>query len=181
MIIRKQRLRRRGRSRNTQIRRKIADRRINFMADCTHHRQTACRNRARKDFFIETPEIFHAPAAARNQQDVCATVAVEELDSLRKKHLRPLSLHRRGENADAQRRKPLKCNFDEILHRRSIGRSDDADAARNERQTLLAGGIEKPFRRKTFLHCFKLFLKRPGSERFQVAQSQLAFAARSIK
>ena len=59
-----------GRRGRAQIRDKIGDGEIGFVADACDHRNFRSENRAGDNFFVERPQIFQRAAAAREDQHV---------------------------------------------------------------------------------------------------------------
>src|SRR6185437_5691508 len=122
--------RRGGRSGRAQIGHKIRDGEIGFVSYAGDYRHSRSGNRASDNLFVEGPKVFERAAAAGDDHDVGKFGAIEIAKAANDIGGRSFALHFRGIELDVNIREAALEDAENIANRRSGGRGDDADAAR---------------------------------------------------
>ena len=123
----------------------IGDGEIGFVAYAGDHRDFGGGDCAGDDFFVEGPEIFEGATATGDDQDVNRLLAVEELDGADDFRGGAIALHANGIESELHVVEAAAENADNVADGGTGGRGDEADAAREDRQGLLAGFGEEAF------------------------------------
>ena len=127
---------------------------VGLMPDRRNQRDHRCRGGTHHNLLVERHQVFEAAAAPRDDQQIrsrhavvpwpAGEQAVEPSDCRRHLRRRPLALHRHRPEQDPAREAVGEAVQDVADHRAGR-RSDDADHLGQERQLLLALGVEQPF------------------------------------
>ncbi len=169
-----------GRSGSAQVGHKIGDGEIGFVSHAGDHRHSGSGNRAGDSFLVECPEVFERAAAAGEDHHVGEFGAIEIAQARDDFAGRSFALHFYGIELDVNIREAALEDAENISNRRSGGRSDDADAARQHRQRLFARFVEEAFFLQLFFELLEGELERAESDRLNVRDVNLVFAAHFV-
>ena len=178
-------LRRRARRGGAEVRHKIADGKINFVADRRNHRQGGMEDGAGHGFLVEGPQVFQAAAAAGDEDQVqrrggFLRPLVEQPDGRRDFRRRARALHRAWRQNYFHRRVAPPHHLQNIAEGRAGGGGDQADALRKAGQGPFSFGREKPFGAELLLEFFKGGLERADALQFHGQHLYLILSARLI-
>src|SRR5205085_2980890 len=134
-----------GRCGSAHIGDEVGDGEIGFVADARDNRNLRIEDGSGDDFFIKDPQIFERAAAANEHQHVDELFGIEELQRLDDFLGGAFALHAHGKNGEMDIGKASPEDAHDVAHGGSARRSDEADAAGEKRQGLLARGIEEAF------------------------------------
>src|SRR5580704_3051772 len=169
----------RGR-RSAQVGDKIGDGEIGFVADAGDDRNYGFGNRAGNRLFVESPQIFERASAAGQNQHVDGFDAVEIPQGLHDFHRRARALNLDREQADLGVGESPFQYAQDVANSRSSGRSDHADATRQNWQRFLAGLIEQTFFEQALFKLLESELQRAEADRVDMGDVNLIFAPRVV-
>ena len=114
------------------------------------------------DLFVELPQIFHAAAAARDNDEIDRCEIFAELGQLANRDRDFLggagSLDPDRANQDLKPRRAAAQHIKDVADRGAAGRGDNSNTLREFWQGSFARGIEKPFGFEFALQRFELRL-----------------------
>ena len=172
--------RRGGGSGRAQVGHKIGDGEIGFVSHAGDHRYGGSGNRAGNNFFVECPEIFKRATAAGEDHNVSEFGAIEVAQARDNFSGRPFALYFYGKELHVDIREAALEDAENVLNRRSRGRSDDADAARQNGQRFFARFIKEAFFLQLFFELLEGELERAESDRLDVRDVNLIFATQFV-
>src|SRR5256886_10071786 len=117
---------------SANVRDKIRDSEIGFVADAGDHGNFRIEDGAGDDFFVEGPEIFDGAAAARKDQNVNKFSLIEKSQRTDNFLGGAFSLHAHGENGEMHIVKTAAQDADDITDGGAFGRGGEADTAGEE-------------------------------------------------
>ncbi len=169
-----------GRRGSAHVGDEIGDSEIGFVAYAGDYGNLRSEDGARDFFFIEGPEIFEGAAAAGENQNVDHLPAIEELQRANDFGGGAIALDAHGIDGEVHIAEAAAQDAHHVADGGSAGRSDQADAAGEKRQRLLAAGGEEAFGFEALLELLEGELQSTESDRFDVLDIDLVFAARFV-
>src|SRR5579862_4030026 len=166
-----------GRRGRAQVRNKIGNREIGFMADAGDHGSFRSHNRAGNYFLIERPQIFERASATRNDEYVGKFRASEIIYSGSDFFRGTVALHFHWIEPHMRIGKTALENAKNVANGSACGRRDDANASRQNRQRLLPGFVKQAFFLQALLQLFERKLQGAQANRLDVCDVDLIFAA----
>ena len=168
------------RRRRAAVARMVDQRPVGLVADRRDQRNGGSCRRAHHRLVVETPEIFEAAAAARDDEEVRPRDGAADLEPVeagdRPCHLvagrLALHPHRPDQHMHG---KPVGDAVADVADDRSGRRGDDADHLRQERQRPLARLGEEPFCLQLAPPLVEQRHQRPGTGRLDVLDDDLVF------
>src|SRR5262249_9643120 len=110
-----------GRSGRADVRNKISDGEIGFVADAGNDRNFALENRACNDFFVEGPKIFHRTAATSEDQNVNEFSLIEKSQCADNFFSGAVALHTHGKQRDVHVVKAALQNANDVANGGALG------------------------------------------------------------
>src|SRR6267154_2264341 len=169
-----------GRSGGANVGDEIGDGEIGFVADAGNYRNFGGEDGARHLFFVEGPQIFERAAAAREDQHIDHSLAIEELHGAHDFLGGTVTLDAHGIDREMHIAEAASQNADHIAHSRAARGSNQSDAAGQERQGLFAIRGEEAFRFEAFLELLEGQLQSAQADGLNVLDIDLVFAARFV-
>ena len=158
----------------------VRDRVVGLVPDGGHHGSARGGDRPRDALLVEGLEILEAAAATGDHQHVEAE-PVEGLDAVGHLGRRSLALNPSGIDLDVEAREATAQHVQEVPQRRSAGRRDDADPARQGRQRPLPLRREQPLAGQPLLELLEGLLERAHAEGLHHLHRDLVLAARRVE
>src|SRR6266404_3931122 len=128
-------------------------------------------------FFVEGPEIFERAAAARDDQHVYDFAAIEELNGANDLRGGAVALDAHGIKGQVHIAEASAQDAHHVSDGRAAWRGDEADAAGEKRQRLLAVGIEEAFGFEAAFELLEGELESAEADRLDVLDVNLVFAS----
>src|SRR6266481_1998246 len=169
-----------GRRGGAHVGDEIGDGEIGFVADSGDYRNFGGEDGAGDFFFVEGPEIFEGAAATREDQYVHHLAAIEELQRADYFRRGAFALDTHGINGEVHIAKASAQDAHHVANRGAARGSDQADAAGQERQRLLAAGGKEAFGFEALFELLEGKLERAESDRLDMLDIDLVFAARFV-
>src|SRR5439155_7025696 len=166
-----------GRRGGAYIGDKIGDGEISFVADPGDHGDFGSEDSAGDDFFVESPQIFHGAAAAREDEHVNEFRFIEKLQRLDDFFGGAFALHAHGIEHQMDIGKAARANPSHRAEHRARWLTDYSDAAGKKRQRFSARGIEKSFGFEAFFQLLEGKLQCALPHQVNFLDVNLIFAA----
>src|SRR6266700_2121432 len=132
----------RGRSGGADIGDEIGDGEIGFVADAGDDGNFGGGDGARHEFFVEGPQIFHGAATAREDENVHESLLIEKFQGFDDFFGGAFALDAHGVENEMNILETAPKDTDDVADRGAFWGSDEADAAGQKRQRLLARRVE---------------------------------------
>ena len=176
-VVARNQLGRTTRRLGAHIGRIVAQRCVDLVAHAGDDRHAALRHGAHKRFLIEGPQILRTATAAADDQQVENLKRLGGVERRRQFGGRALALHLGGQHDEPARPTAPGEDADEILHGGPGRRRDETDRARQQRDGLLARGIEETLGGEPLLELLQFLLEPAGAMLDERAHHQLILAA----
>lgn len=133
------------------------------------------------NFFIKSPKIFDAAAAAPDDENVSEIVFIEIVNSLGDFLGGPFSLHFNGIEDDVKAGKSASQDIENVLNDGSGGTRDDTDAAGQFGKWFFVRGIKPAARLEVFFELMEFEQKLSHPEKLQLADDELVLATGGVE
>ena len=146
---------------------------VDLVADGRDHRQPRSDDGADDDFFIERPEVFHAAAAASDDDHVDTGDLVGQRQRGRHFQVGAGTLHAGRGDQHSGAAPAAADDLQHVAHGRAGRARDDHDPAGEAGQRPLAGRVEQSFLKQPGIALAKRQLERPDSLGLEMAGSTI--------